>query len=89
VSQVGFEPTILVFKRANTFRAADRAASVKGLGVLYIINNTAHATRRKIAGSIPDEVIAFFNSRNPSSRTMATRSTQPLTEMSTRNLPGG
>jgi hypothetical protein len=27
--------------------------------------------------------------RNPSSRTMALVSTQPLTEMSTRNLPGG
>jgi hypothetical protein len=26
---------------------------------------------------------------NPSSRTMALGSTQPLTEMSTRNLPGG
>jgi hypothetical protein len=40
-------------------------------------------------GSIPDEVIGFFNSPNPSSRTMALGSTQPLTEMSTRNLPGG
>jgi hypothetical protein len=37
---------------------------------------------------IPDEV-DFFNLPNPSSRTMAPRSTQPLTEMSTRNLPGG
>jgi hypothetical protein len=26
---------------------------------------------------------------NPSSRTMALGSTQPLTEMSTKNLPGG
>jgi hypothetical protein len=41
----------------------------------------------KIAGSIPDEVIVFFNLRNPSSRSMALGSTQPLTEMSTRNLP--
>jgi hypothetical protein len=31
----------------------------------------------------------FFNWPNPSSRTMARGSTQPLTEMSTRNLPGG
>jgi hypothetical protein len=31
----------------------------------------------------------FFNSPNPSSRTMAPGSTKPLTEMSTRNLPGG
>jgi hypothetical protein len=34
------------------------------------------------AGSIPDEVIGFFNLPNPSSRTMAFVSTQPLTEMS-------
>jgi hypothetical protein len=30
----------------------------------------------------------FFNLPNPSSRTMTLGSTQPLTEMSTRNLPG-
>jgi hypothetical protein len=36
----------------------------------------------------PDEV-DFFNLPNPSSRTIALGSTQPLTEMSTRNLPGG
>jgi hypothetical protein len=37
---------------------------------------------------VPDEV-DFFNSPNLSSRTMALGSTQPLTKMSTRNLPGG
>jgi hypothetical protein len=31
----------------------------------------------------------FFNLPNPSSRTMALESTQPLIEMSARNLPGG
>jgi hypothetical protein len=41
------------------------------------------------AGSIPDEVIRFSNWPNPSRRTMALASTQPLTEMNTRNLPGG
>jgi hypothetical protein len=30
----------------------------------------------------------FFNLPNPSSRTMVLGSTQPLTEMTTRNLPG-
>jgi hypothetical protein len=41
-------------------------------------------------GSIPDEVIGFFfNVPNPSSRTMTLGSAQPVTEMSTRNLPGG
>jgi hypothetical protein len=34
-------------------------------------------------------VMDFFNWPNPFSRTMALGSTQPLTEMSTRNLPGG
>jgi hypothetical protein len=44
---------------------------------------------RKVAGSITDEVIEFFDLPNPSSRNMVLRSTQPRTEMSTRNLPGG
>jgi hypothetical protein len=43
----------------------------------------------ELAGSIPDEVIGFFNWPDPSSCTMALGSTQPLAEMSTRNLPGG
>jgi hypothetical protein len=37
---------------------------------------------------VPSEV-DFFNLPNPSSRTMALVSTQPLTEMCTRNFPGG
>jgi hypothetical protein len=37
---------------------------------------------------VPDEV-EFFNLPNISSRTMALGSNQPLTEMSTLNLPGG
>jgi hypothetical protein len=48
-----------------------------------------YATSWKAAGSSPDEVIGFFNSPNPSRGTMALGSTQPPTEMSTRNLPGG
>jgi hypothetical protein len=31
----------------------------------------------------------FFNLHNPSGSTMSLGSTQPLTEMSTRNIPGG
>jgi hypothetical protein len=38
---------------------------------------------------VPIKWIFFFNLSNPSSRTVALGSTQPLTEMSTRNLPGG
>jgi hypothetical protein len=36
---------------------------------------------------VPDEVDFFLP--NPSSRSMALGSTEPLTKMSTRNLPGG
>jgi hypothetical protein len=44
---------------------------------------------RKFAGSIPDGVIGFFHWHNPVGRTMALGSTQPLTEMSTRNVSWG
>jgi hypothetical protein len=44
-----------------------------------------HATSQNVTGLIPLEVIGFFNRPNPSSHTMM--STQPLTEISTRNLP--
>jgi hypothetical protein len=37
---------------------------------------------------VPDDV-DFFSLPNPSSRTKALGSTQPLTEMNTRNFPGG
>jgi hypothetical protein len=48
-----------------------------------------YATSWKVAGSIPDEVIGFFSWPDPFSWTMALGSTKPLTEMSTRNHPGG
>jgi hypothetical protein len=48
-----------------------------------------YATTWKIADSIPDEVIEFFNLPNPSSRTMTLGSTQLLREINTRNLPCG
>jgi hypothetical protein len=38
---------------------------------------------------VPMRWIFFFKWPNPSSCTMALESTQPLTEISTRNLPGG
>jgi hypothetical protein len=43
---------------------------------------------RRSPVQVPDEV-DFLNLPNPSSRTMALGSTQPLTEMNTRNFPGG
>jgi hypothetical protein len=47
------------------------------------------ATNRKVAGSIPDSVIWICHWHNPSGRTMALESTQPLTELSTRNNSWG
>jgi hypothetical protein len=49
-----------------------------------------YAKGQKVTGLSPNEV-DFFNwtSFKPSSRTMALGLTQPLTEMSTTNLPGG
>jgi hypothetical protein len=47
------------------------------------VGSGIYAISRKVAGSIPNEVIGCFNWPNPSSRIMA------LTEMSTRDLPGG
>jgi len=37
----------------------------------------------------PEGVIGFFHRHNPFGRTMALGSTQPLTEMSTRNVSWG
>jgi hypothetical protein len=45
-----------------------------------------YATERKVAYSSPD--VDFFNLPNPSSRTMALSSSQPLAEVSTRNILG-
>jgi hypothetical protein len=47
-----------------------------------------YATSRKVSGSITDEVIGFFKCPNSSSHTMTIGSTQPLTEISTRDLLG-
>jgi hypothetical protein len=47
------------------------------------------ATSRKVAGTIPDGVIGMFHWHKPSGRTMALGLTQPLTEMSTRNISWG
>ena len=44
------------------------------------------ATSRKVAGSIPDYVIGIFHLHNLSGRTTTMELTQPLTEMSTRNI---
>ena len=45
-------------------------------------------TNRKVAGSVPD-VTGIFHRHNPSGRNMAPGSTQPPTEMSTRDISRG
>jgi hypothetical protein len=62
--------------------------SVYTLGTRYRSRLRHYDTSRKIAGSIPDEVIGFFNWRISSSCIMARGSNQPLLEMSTRNING-
>jgi hypothetical protein len=47
-----------------------------------------YTTSRKVAVSIPDEVIRFSNWTKPSRRTVALGSTQSLKEMRTKNIPG-
>jgi hypothetical protein len=47
------------------------------------------ATNRKVTGSVPDGVTGIFQCLDPSGRTVALVSTQPLTEMSTRNSSWG
>ena len=56
------------------------------LFTLYI--NEALRYKSKLAGSIPDGVIGMFHCLNPSGRTMAMESTQPLTEVSKEYLLG-
>jgi len=46
-------------------------------------------TSRKAAGSIPDGVIGIFYGHNPFGRPVALGLTQPLKEMSTRNISWG
>jgi hypothetical protein len=47
------------------------------------------ATNQEVVGSIPDGVTGIFHCHNPSGLTVALGSTQPLTEMSTRNISWG
>jgi hypothetical protein len=79
-------------QRCSSFtehRTHRHGVALCGFLVLQRSEELAGALCLKVAGSIPDEVTEFFNRPNPSSRTMALGSTQPLTEMSSRNLPGG
>jgi hypothetical protein len=45
----------------------------------FVLKISKALTSRKVAGSIPNEVIGFLDGLNPSIRTMAQGSTKPLT----------
>jgi hypothetical protein len=47
-----------------------------------------YATSRNVAVSIPDEDSSFFNWPNSSGLTVALGSTESLTELTTKNVPG-
>jgi hypothetical protein len=63
---------------------------------VVVTRNRAHgswfrhyAISRKVASSIPNEIIGYFKWPNPSSCAMALGSTQPLREINTKHFPGG
>jgi hypothetical protein len=59
----------------------------KGYAVAQCLRHCA--INRKIVGWIPDGVTGFYHWHNLFGRTMALASTQPLTEMSTKNISLG
>jgi hypothetical protein len=88
-----FSATFLVFTVQPVFSILssrslypDCFCSVSSIVIYFILY---YATSRKVTSSFAGEVIGFFSWHKPSSRTMALGSTQSLTEMSIRNLPGG
>jgi hypothetical protein len=61
---------------------------------VFVVYSKGHATGimlkvRRSRVRFPMRSSDFFKSPNPSSHNIALGSTQPLTEMSTRNLAGG
>jgi hypothetical protein len=66
----------------NSFQNSNENIKTNGQTVPYGIS-------RKVAGSIPNGVNGIFHWHNPSGRTIALGSPQPLTEMSTRNISWG
>jgi len=82
--------------RRTTQKFWKRAGSAPSLRVLPWHLGTAVTQwfrccvrNRNVAGSIPDGVTGIFHWENPSDRTMSLRSSQSLTEMSTRRISWG
>jgi hypothetical protein len=74
-------------KRNNERLNNNTTNTVRSIGPLMVAQWLRYcATNRKVAGSIPDGITGIFHWHNPSDRTMALGSTQPITEMSTRSI---
>jgi hypothetical protein len=71
---------------ALKFVVKPAVATVQECLLLTQLKAFQQTTSQKVAGSIPDGVNGIFHWHNPSGRTMALGLTQPLTEMSTRNI---
>jgi hypothetical protein len=69
---------------SNVMNADASVHSFKFMPCVFLVTESCAASR-KVAGSSPDEV-DFLHLPNPSGRTMVLGSTEPLTEMRTRNL---
>ena len=87
-SQRNLVPPSLVQKISSILNMKN-ATSLVMFMMVPLYQTSWYPTSRKVAGSIPDGVIGIFHWRNPSGHTMALGSTQPLTEMSTRNISWG
>jgi hypothetical protein len=57
-------------------------------GYLEITPSPSSDYLKELNFTLDSKIVQIFNLPNTSSRTMAPGMTQPLTEMSTRNLPG-
>jgi hypothetical protein len=75
--------TNTVCEGMQSFYVTAGASVITGFTVLVKFHSC-----RKVAGSIPDEIIRFFNLPNLSSRIMSVGLTQLLAEMNARNIPG-
>jgi hypothetical protein len=89
----------LVFQLMNNFICGRLQRSAVIMCFSVVVNFTGGtwwlswlrhcATSQKVMGLIPNGVIGIFHWHNPSGRTVALGLTQPLVEMSTRNISWG
>jgi hypothetical protein len=85
-TQATEKKTILI---DNSYKGDQKMAAINGKAMYSVhfafwtlTDNRRHVTSWKVSGTIPDEITELFNF------TMALGLTQPITDMSTRNLPG-